>query len=125
MQIQLAVGTARIRADESLEILWATIEELKATGFVHDALRRSGRNDATVAPPVSDPEQACPPGDGRGVTTAATVRPLTTRPNPPDGWKVRYGNLAGAPLFGNDTTHVSIEVKRGTARNPTVPKNCS
>ncbi len=53
MEIRQAVGTARTRADESLRFLSATIEELKATGFVHDALRASGRNDATVAPPSS------------------------------------------------------------------------
>ena len=53
MEIRQAVGMARTRADESLRFLSATIEELKAIGFVHDALRRSGRNDATVAPLAS------------------------------------------------------------------------
>jgi hypothetical protein len=38
------------RSTSALRFLSATIEELKATGFVHDALRRSDRNDATVAP---------------------------------------------------------------------------
>lgn len=50
MQIQQAVGTTRTRRAETVEFLREVVEELKASGFVSDSLRRSGQADATVAP---------------------------------------------------------------------------
>jgi polar amino acid transport system substrate-binding protein len=52
MEIQQAVGTTRTRRDDTLGFLRRFVEELKADGFIADALRRSGRPDATVAPPA-------------------------------------------------------------------------
>lgn len=52
MQIQQAVGTTRSRRPETVDFLRATVEELKAGGFVSEALRQSGQADATVAPPA-------------------------------------------------------------------------
>ena len=49
MEIRQAVGTARTRRPETTRFLHGLIEELKATGFVAESLRRSGRF-ATVAP---------------------------------------------------------------------------
>jgi polar amino acid transport system substrate-binding protein len=51
MEIQQAVGTTRTRSDDTLGFLRSFVEELKADGFVAEALRRAGRRDATVAPP--------------------------------------------------------------------------
>ncbi len=53
MEIRQAVGTTRARSEETVEFLRAFVEDLKRTGFVADALHRSGRRDATVAPPES------------------------------------------------------------------------
>jgi polar amino acid transport system substrate-binding protein len=53
MEIQQAVGTTRSRSEEAVGYLHTFVEELKATGFVADALDRSGRRDATVAPPAA------------------------------------------------------------------------
>jgi polar amino acid transport system substrate-binding protein len=50
MQIQQAVGTTRRRRPETVEFLSHVIEDLKASGFIADALRRAGQFDATVAP---------------------------------------------------------------------------
>ena len=50
MQIQQAVGTTKARRPETAEFLREVVEDLKASGFVADALRRSGQADATVAP---------------------------------------------------------------------------
>ena len=55
MEIQQAVGTTRARSEETVAYLRAFVEQLKADGFVAGALRRSGRTDATVAPPVGGP----------------------------------------------------------------------
>jgi polar amino acid transport system substrate-binding protein len=55
MEIRQALGTTRDRTKEAVQFLAATIEELKASGFVRDALRRSGQADATVAPPWAQP----------------------------------------------------------------------
>lgn len=52
MEIQQAVGT-RSRHPETVEFLRSFIEELKADGFIAQALRRSGRRDAIVAPPTA------------------------------------------------------------------------
>ena len=53
MEIQQAVGTTRSRHTETVGFLRAFVEELKADGFVAEALRRSGRRDAMVAPPAA------------------------------------------------------------------------
>jgi polar amino acid transport system substrate-binding protein len=50
MQIQQAVGTTRTRRPETVRFLREVVEELKASGFVTDALRRAGQSNATVAP---------------------------------------------------------------------------
>jgi polar amino acid transport system substrate-binding protein len=51
MEIQQAMGTTRSRMPDTVEFLRAFVEELKASGFVADALRRANRADATVAAP--------------------------------------------------------------------------
>jgi polar amino acid transport system substrate-binding protein len=53
MQIRQALGTTRTRTPETAGFLAATIEDLKASGFVRDALLRSGQDPAAVAPPGS------------------------------------------------------------------------
>jgi polar amino acid transport system substrate-binding protein len=52
MEIRQAVGTTRSRQPDSLRFLRDVVEELKATGFIADALRRAGQLDAEVAPPA-------------------------------------------------------------------------
>jgi polar amino acid transport system substrate-binding protein len=51
MQIRQALGTTLTRAPATLRFLADFIEELKAGGFIGDALRRSGQDDALLAPP--------------------------------------------------------------------------
>ncbi|HWM39463.1 MAG TPA: transporter substrate-binding domain-containing protein [Streptomyces sp.] len=51
MQIQQAVGTTTTRQPETVRFLRDVVEELKADGFVADALRRANQSDALVAPP--------------------------------------------------------------------------
>jgi polar amino acid transport system substrate-binding protein len=51
MQIRQALGTTRTRAPATLRFLAAFVEDLKASGFIGDALRRSGQDGALVAPP--------------------------------------------------------------------------
>ena len=51
MEIRQAVGTTRARSGETVAYLRAFVEELKADGSVAASLERSGRRDATVAPP--------------------------------------------------------------------------
>lgn len=51
MEISQAVGTAKTKRGETLRFLHDLVEELKATGFVADSLRRSGQT-AQVAPPA-------------------------------------------------------------------------
>jgi polar amino acid transport system substrate-binding protein len=51
MQVKQAVGTTRNRAPWTLEFLRSLIEELKADGFVADAIRRADNPDVSVAPP--------------------------------------------------------------------------
>jgi polar amino acid transport system substrate-binding protein len=51
MQIRQALGTTRTRAPGTVRFLAEAIEDLKASGFVADALRRSGQDSALVAPP--------------------------------------------------------------------------
>ncbi|MEU9203980.1 transporter substrate-binding domain-containing protein [Streptomyces sp. NPDC048332] len=52
MEIRQAVGTTRSRTPEAVAFLRDVVEELKATGFVAEAMRRSQRSDALVAPPA-------------------------------------------------------------------------
>jgi polar amino acid transport system substrate-binding protein len=49
MEIRQAVGTAKTKRPETVGFLHAVVEELKASGFVADSLRRSGQT-APVAP---------------------------------------------------------------------------
>jgi polar amino acid transport system substrate-binding protein len=48
MQIQQAVGTTTTRRPETVQFLRDLVEELKAGGFVAEALRRANQSDATV-----------------------------------------------------------------------------
>ncbi|GAA2747504.1 transporter substrate-binding domain-containing protein [Terrabacter aerolatus] len=50
MQIRQAVGTTRTRSPETVDFLRELVEELKATGFVADALGRSGQRREAAAP---------------------------------------------------------------------------
>ena len=52
MQIRQALGTSLQHGGPTLDFLRATVEELKANGFVADSLARSGRGDVTVAQPA-------------------------------------------------------------------------
>jgi polar amino acid transport system substrate-binding protein len=54
MEIRQAVGTARSKRRETTRFLHGLVEELKASGFVADALRRSGQT-APVAPAQEQP----------------------------------------------------------------------
>jgi polar amino acid transport system substrate-binding protein len=51
MEIQQAMGTPKGRA-AAARYLRAFVEEMKASGFVADALKRSNQPDAAVAPPA-------------------------------------------------------------------------
>ncbi|WP_405071233.1 transporter substrate-binding domain-containing protein [Kribbella sp. NBC_01510] len=53
MEIRQAVGTTKTRSPETVAYLHGVVEELKANGFVADALVRSGQADASVAPPAA------------------------------------------------------------------------
>ncbi len=50
MEIRQALGTTRSRRPETVAFLSDVIDELKANGFVADALRRSGQAEELVAP---------------------------------------------------------------------------
>jgi polar amino acid transport system substrate-binding protein len=50
MDIRQAMGTPQGR-DAGAAYLRGFVEEMKASGFVADALKRSNQPDATVAPP--------------------------------------------------------------------------
>jgi polar amino acid transport system substrate-binding protein len=52
MQIRQAVGVTRAHAPSTVRFLAAVIEELKASGFISDALQRSGQDSSLVAPPA-------------------------------------------------------------------------
>lgn len=52
MQIRQAVGTTRARLPETVAFLRDLVEELKASGFVADALERSGQRREVAAPPA-------------------------------------------------------------------------
>ena len=51
MEIPQAVGTVKAKRKETTQFLHEVVEELKANGFVAEALRRSGQT-APVAPPA-------------------------------------------------------------------------
>ena len=51
MVIEQAMGTMKGR-EAGVRYLRAFVEELKASGFVADGLKRSGQTDAAVAPPT-------------------------------------------------------------------------
>jgi polar amino acid transport system substrate-binding protein len=53
MEIRQAMGTAKGR-DKGARYLHAFIEEMKASGFIADALKRSNQSDASAAPPAAD-----------------------------------------------------------------------
>ena len=63
MQIRQALGTTRTRDPRTIEFLAAAIEQLKASGFIADALRRSGQDPALVAPPAETPPAETLPED--------------------------------------------------------------
>jgi polar amino acid transport system substrate-binding protein len=50
MEIRQALGTTRSRGPETVAYLSGLVEELKANGFVADALRRAGQAEELVAP---------------------------------------------------------------------------
>lgn len=52
MEIRQAVGTTRSRRPDTVDYLTGLVEELKASGFVAEALRRAHQSDALVAPPA-------------------------------------------------------------------------
>lgn len=52
MQIRQAVGTTRSRHQDTVRYLRELVEELKACGFVADALRRAHQLDTLLAPPA-------------------------------------------------------------------------
>jgi polar amino acid transport system substrate-binding protein len=51
MEIPQAVGTVKAKRPQTTQFLHDLVEELKASGFVAEALRRSGQT-APVAPPA-------------------------------------------------------------------------
>jgi polar amino acid transport system substrate-binding protein len=51
MEIRQAVGTTKAKRAETTQFLRGLVEELKASGFIADSLRRSGQT-ASVAPPA-------------------------------------------------------------------------
>ena len=56
MEIQQAMGTPKGRT-AGAAYLRAFVEDVKASGFVADALKRSNQT-ATVAPPAANPDEA-------------------------------------------------------------------
>ncbi|WP_406865069.1 transporter substrate-binding domain-containing protein [Streptomyces sp. HUAS MG47] len=53
MQIRQAVGTPVTRSPETVAFLRSTVEELKASGFVAESLRRAGQDETLLAPPAA------------------------------------------------------------------------
>jgi polar amino acid transport system substrate-binding protein len=53
MEIRQAMGAPKGRGDAGSRYLAAFVEEMKASGFVADALKRSNQPDAAVAPPTN------------------------------------------------------------------------
>src|SRR5262249_56076891 len=54
MEIQQAMGTPKGRSPATLAYLRGFIEEMKGSGFVAAALKRSNQPDAAVAPPATN-----------------------------------------------------------------------
>ena len=54
MEIQQAMGTPKGRSAATLATLRGFIEEMKGSGFVAEALKRSNQPDAAVAPPATN-----------------------------------------------------------------------
>ena len=52
MVIQQAMGVPKSRGDAAAEVLRLFVEEMKASGFIVDALARHGVRGASVAPPI-------------------------------------------------------------------------
>ncbi len=52
MVIEQAMGTPKGRGDAGAAYLRAFVEEMKASGFVANELKKSGQNGAAVAPPA-------------------------------------------------------------------------
>jgi polar amino acid transport system substrate-binding protein len=52
MEIRQAVGTTRSRRPETVGFLRELVEELRASGFVAESLRRGDQADTLVAPPA-------------------------------------------------------------------------
>jgi polar amino acid transport system substrate-binding protein len=52
MEIRQALGTSIDRDPATIRFLRDLVEELKASGFIAEALRRAGQTDAAVAPPA-------------------------------------------------------------------------
>jgi polar amino acid transport system substrate-binding protein len=52
MEIQQAMGTTKARKAATVDYLKSFIEEMKASDFVADALKRANQPDAAVAPPA-------------------------------------------------------------------------
>jgi polar amino acid transport system substrate-binding protein len=50
MQVQQGIGTTKARAPQTLQYLRSVVEELKANGFVANAIRRANSPDLSVAP---------------------------------------------------------------------------
>ncbi|MEU7036359.1 transporter substrate-binding domain-containing protein [Streptomyces sp. NPDC046237] len=59
MEIRQAVGTTPARRPETVRFLTDLVEELKAGGFVAEALRRANQSPALVAPPRDDATRSC------------------------------------------------------------------
>jgi polar amino acid transport system substrate-binding protein len=53
MEIRQAMGTPKGRGEAGIRYLAAFVEEMKASGFVADALKRSNQPDAAVALPAN------------------------------------------------------------------------
>jgi polar amino acid transport system substrate-binding protein len=60
MQIRQALGTTLTRTPDTIRFLAAFIEDLKASGFIAAALRRSGQ-DAALFAPSAPPAASAPP----------------------------------------------------------------
>ncbi|MEU2430039.1 transporter substrate-binding domain-containing protein [Streptomyces sp. NPDC007861] len=60
MEIRQAVGTTRTRRPETVRFLRELVEELKAGGFVAEALRRADQSPDLVAPPASPDTPGAP-----------------------------------------------------------------
>jgi polar amino acid transport system substrate-binding protein len=92
MEIRQAVGTTKAKRPETIRFLSALVEDLKASGFIADSLRRSGQT-APVAPPASLATLCqCPAPQTEMVVPTPTVRSARSSretPRRPGSWKPR------------------------------------